>query len=487
MSGFVDASAVEKMKCFGLAPNHCSPSVPGLAGSSSVALGLFVGLGSISCDPPGRPWDISGPDGEAQVSLLNKTHEVQVLGVHTIDHDLLVDCDRVLTDAALVLTSAHFGSGRRAELFSGAELAIGPYQSTASGYYDRYSEGPTFRLPCEVFRVEAEIAPNIYVAWPGAGLSYKDIYEDAAFPYEIPANPQTVVLEADYSETPASQMNGWLDRPCGDASLGLYHCDPRSIARATTKPDGAVYTWRSEHDRPLHMQITAEEEPIPSICEISAGSGRLSWEDVPPSGREWRVVEFEEEQDGCFTLGVRGTVGDTMYWSACVPAGTLDPLDPAQAPEVRVEWRVEDNVNVIPGRRYQSVHLEVRHLAEEGALIRSGSISLVRGHGLPARLGLDMSASLRTGCVAQDEVEGCVNRMMPVDFTIRSGPREVSVASGQIVELSPNTGRRFHLITAYDRVIAERQCEHAPYILSTGATTGVYLEATAVTGFLPNN
>ncbi|MFU8807325.1 MAG: hypothetical protein ACNA8W_26185, partial [Bradymonadaceae bacterium] len=406
--------------------NH---KLPGFAPGAFV---LALSLGMLSCGPPERPWDSVSPDGQAQVSFLNKTHEIQILLVRSIRDELVFDCHEVARNPGAMLTSAHFGNSTREEVFSGQEMPFDPFYYTDSHFHDPWGPPQRTDQSCHIHLVELDNAPNIYVMWTDQ-LPFKPIYEDVDLAREIPADPQTIVLEADYSRVNPTEMNPWRGRPCGDFRYGLTYCDDGTVDRNTTKPPGARYEWHTEHDAPLHFEVLEPTAPGPQCELFSPGLRKIEWDEIVPSLGNWRVTELIDDGADCWTVMLASEHGPSDSFQACVPAGVFDPLNPELADQVWVEFRIDEELHVIPNRRYKSVSLEVRHLDEESTLFRSGSITLVRGHRMPQRLGLNWEAIPRTGCSPQTEV--CSNRAVPVDVTLRTSSQIFPVASGEFVEL----------------------------------------------------
>lgn len=422
-----------------------------------------VTVGALACvatSPPPCEGEFCGgttPEQQSQISILNKTNELHVLRVRRLRDRVRIDCDRVSESPNTHLRSGAFGPPQSWFVQSGQEIPVRAFEVDPwSG--EPLSEGAD--RPCHAALVESDSVPDILVFW-GGGLPQKSFAFDAEIPQDIPADDNTVVLEADYSRTPDDQMHPWRNR--GDCGPRADICGDDLLEPLAEIPDGARYSWRSVSDETLHYVRSGLSggtlNTIPEACQMPDASDGIAWEQ-PPSG-DFEVVAFHQGRDGCHEIELQNRLSDpenreTRSWWVCAPAASLALLQPGDAPVNIAASRLRTGATFNTGG-YTGLRIDV---TREGDLMGGGPsqfhrIWLVAGFGVPDEIDFDFSNIVREGCEPQEAACGQV--AVPVDVSI--GAFGETLAPGESAVLGEVLQSEIHLVRAEARPVLDTNCE----------------------------
>lgn len=356
-----------------------------------------AGLASIATSPSPCGGDsdctFEEPGRQAQVSILNKTNELHELRIRALQFGVELDCERVAEDPAAYLHEALFDPPITWLVQSGQEIPVGAFSPSDWGVAQEPPPGA-----CRAALVETDHAPPIVVFWD-ADLPVKSFPFDADVPPDIPADPQTIVLAADYDDVDPDDMHPWRNRSsCGDrADL----CSLDVLAPLAEVPDGARYEWRSNDEPKLHFPRSTgddgEPSPIPEGCQLADPADVLLWEDLPLADQD--VVGLEEGLDGCHELqlipATATAPAEPQDWWVCAPFEQLAPLAPqADGTTSRI---VALEVGEDSGSP-TSLKIDVTVQTDDLQVDPFRTIYLVRGSNLPSAVELDFSVTPREGC-----------------------------------------------------------------------------------------
>lgn len=391
--------------------------------------------------PPGTP------DIRAQVSVLNKSHELHVLRIRMLDRTTRFDCDAVTEAPGEYFKEEDFGTPTRWELMSGQEIGIG----TEGNWYD---ESAVFGgRSCTAALIQSDTVDDILVFWT-PDLEVKSFAFDPDIPKEIPADNQTIVLDADYSNTPDSEMHPYRYRPCEEDDM----CGDAGIREAARIPTGAQYDWRTVNeggDR-LHYEVNWRpfDSPtqIPEFCRMPGPGMGLEWGERP--GGTWKIYDIQEGIDGCHTLSMSGLNGDepTREWIVCAPYEALTTLGTSTNEAAQLELELSDTT----GSGHIGIQLVFKRYVPGQGVTEETSVYMTRGTTLPTFLGLDLSSELRNGCGPVDA--GC-HREIPVDTTVsRGGGESRQLQPGDVTQFDGGS-RIFYLMRAVNVPMLQGRCE----------------------------
>lgn len=411
------------------------------------------------------PGPIDGPrqvELQARVTLLNKSHEMQVLRVRGLRPEVQLECDRVADDPAAFLPPEAFGAPVRWPLYSDQELGMGIDNQNMWGGGDDLRG-----RECNASLVESDTLPNIVVFWDDS-LPIKSFVFDPDIPEHIKPDPQTVVLDADYEGVPPAQMHPYHFRPCEDEGV----CGQAGEALAAEVPTGASYFWESNYEHPLHFEQPwrADERPVdpPPRCQMPGPGEALAWES-PPSG-QWKVDGLQEGIDGCHTLELSdAAVGDQRRsYVVCAPIAALADLVPADQTTISASFAFESGSS-------QGLHITADQ-RDGGVITTTTHIFLTRGAGLPSDLGIDLTTQPREGCAPVEAA--CGQADLPVDVLLE-GSEATSLAPGESAAFDDGS-REVYVARAFERAVADSVCEEDPAAQMLGNRPGSYIEAVSV-------
>ncbi len=437
-----------------LEPSMNRDSAPARRRALELAVVTTAALGSIATAEPctERNGCLLPMEQSAQVSILNKTNELHVLRIRFVRPEVEIDCDIVREAPAEFLNDAIFGPPETWFVQSGQEIPIDPNRN---GFGQPNSE-------CGVALVESDQVENVVVFWE-SNLETKFFPFDADIPPEIPADPQTIVLDADYSEVAPDEMHPWRNRSeCGErADL----CDQDLLDPLAERPTGVEYFWRSQNPEPLHFERTPIEggtiPDVPELCRIPSAADSVSWADTP--GRtDFNVVELEEGVDGCHRLRLRDQFAaedETESWWLCVPFDSIAFLAPQ---EDGTTWRIavvmtQGDGNLFRGG-YEGIRITATELDAARNAISDRQISVVRGFGVPDDLAdFGFQVRLREGCEPFEAECGQVG--MPVDVFVEQFsdtiPPGESRSYGEVLPVD------LYIVRAEYRPVRDSTCDGA--------------------------
>ncbi|MGM0559367.1 MAG: hypothetical protein ACQEVA_23490, partial [Myxococcota bacterium] len=428
-------------------------------------------VGATACVATSPPGPIT-PQIRAQVSVLNKSHELHVLRIRMLDRSARFDCDTIDEAPAEYFKEDDFGTPTRWELMSGQEIGIG----TEDGWYDQ--QAIFGGRDCTAALIQSDTVNNILIFWTD-DLQVKTFDFDPEIPKEIDADPNTVVLEGDYSNTPDSEMHPYRFRPCEDEDL----CNDEGTQEAARIPSGARYEWKSVSDETLHHDVNWRpfDEPtsVPEFCQMPGPGMGLEWGQRP--GGNWKIYEIREGIDGCHTMSLSSLSNDepTREWIVCAPYEALTTLGTTSDEQSRLEMQL----NEATGNGYVGLQLVLQRFVPGQGVTGEASVYMTRGTRLPSFLGLDLRSEIRNGCGPVDA--GC-HREIPVDVTISRGSGESLAVQPGEVAVFENGRRKFHLMRAANVPMLQARCEDGTDSrigTALNQEPGEYYEATTVVEF----
>lgn len=396
-------------------------------------------------------------DQEAQVSILNKTHELHVLRIRYPRSEVELDCETIRQDPNAYVKDAIFDAPLTWFVQSGQEIPVQPVET------NRWGEVVPIETPaCPVALVETDTAPDILITWDPS-LPTKWFPFDAAVPREIPADPQTVVLDADYSDADPRDVLPWRSRSdCGErADL----CDQTLLEPLAETPPGTRYFWRSQHDTPLHIERPTVDEGTlgdpPSQCIVPGPGEGLTWE-TPPRNVDYHVAEIEPGPDGCHRVRLRrrqmgsDMLAEPEMWWFCGPYDAiawLAPQEDGSYTRIAISEITRDTATFTGG--WEGLQIDATTSTEAGELVESRRMFVVRGAGVPEEVDLGFGFEPRDGCEPAEVACGQV--ALPADVTI-SQFGEV-IAPGESLRLGEVVDIEMHLVRAEVRPVRDRACE----------------------------
>ncbi len=405
--------------------------------AAAVTVGALASMATSSpCEECGQVTQWS------QVSILNKTNELQILRIRSLRDGIRLNCELVQADPNAYLADGAFNPPESWFVQSGQEIPI-----NGGG-------GNT----CAVALVESDTTPDVLVMWQ-SDLPTKSYAFDADVPREIPADGQTLVLDADYSRSPEAEMHEWRQRgDCGDrADL----CGDEFLAPLATIPTDARYFWRSQHTEPLHfprsnaIQGTIRNEPEQCVAPTAADG--LAWE--PPPGGELYAVDVREGRDGCHEILLSTTPefddeSQPDAWWLCAPIASIRSIVPEADRPKRVVIAVRNDRTRAAGG-FQSLEISVFTLGETTSL---DTIYIVRGYGLPAEADFDYRFVTVDGCEPREG--DCGQMALPVQVDLTS--YDETLRAGESISVGDVQPREIHIVRAEARPVVDTTCAVGP-------------------------
>lgn len=251
---------------------------------TSCALASALALCALSCeDLEYLPYPIQT---FAQLSLLNLSNEAHDITLRILPAELAIPCINLSTVPEQL--QHHWGSPAtspfidakaiKLTLQPGQELPLDA-QAINSIQCNSYYNGDDDYLPpydlcyyeendplinpalCRGAMIESPTLGRQLIAWP-SDLPQKNFYIDVDIPRNIPPDPQTITINADYSKVPSSATRlAWRELDCG---LWVNPtCSADDLARTRTIPQDATYTLNAPLHRPRPI-------PIPDATDLSA-------------------------------------------------------------------------------------------------------------------------------------------------------------------------------------------------------------------------
>ena len=466
-----------------------------------VASAAVVTLGLSACERDARPAPESA-QRDAQVSIFNATHDVLPLLSQPLNRSYSVDCDLVLADPTSFIFDEHLSSAKQLFLYSGVEEPL-------EGVDDRPGVGSTPDADCHINVLSTTDGrlSEIAVSWP-RDLEEKTFYTDVDAPANVPPEPQTVVVEADYDDVSEERIRPWRDRPCGGS---VEDCSQEEFEELIVPVADAHYRWAVVGEAPeLHdwsfgsVEEVALEDEGPQ-CATGREATPLSWEQ-PPSGT-WlvdAVVESHQDaaqspaseqaegspsndddtQEKCFSVSLLSDDAEEE-WEFCGSRRLANRLaSEEKAGTVHVRFYTEHRYGSPPSA-YEALTIDIERKTDEGERFESELIEAIRGRGIPEHMGLDWDTYALTDCEGRREVESCDQLVLPLLIHVNSPGGMLEIPAGRTDYLEPQSHRRIEVVRAMHRVVADRDCrnpEIGPYQF---AKAGPYLELIYYAGVSP--
>jgi hypothetical protein len=398
----------------------------------SRAWALVASLACLASSPdePSLPYPES-----ARVTILNKSNELHQLSLYKPRSTLLFSPERT-AEGREALTLEHFDLERPdaiISLFSGQEIGL----SDVLGWHSDIYTGSYITRDDNLWLVRSPALPDIIVSWQG--LADKTYYFDVEVPQEVPADRNTVVIDADYTSAEAETLHPWRYAPCEDGALS---CDPLSLDEARRIPVGTRYTWRSVAGNRLHRLLPSI--PPSARCEVTPSGAFIDW-DVR-SGDSWQVMGVSSGLDGCSQITVQDTGDDTKraLWTLCAPANLLTPLEPVEGERVLVRTVTSAGASLV---------LEIRHVTSGDLALRAHKLTLLREASALPLTGTRVGVFELLGCPAS--ATRC-QASLPGDFWIVDETHYTVPVGGQVV--LPTRRATFALAGAGIRAMQDLSC-----------------------------
>ncbi|MFP4598988.1 MAG: hypothetical protein ACLFVJ_12095 [Persicimonas sp.] len=427
----------------------------------AVLAGLLCGLG-VSCGP--NP-EVQEQELQARVTLLNKTREMHVLRVRNLRNDVVLDCEQVRNAPDRYLRDDIFGAPVRWALYSDQEIGLGIDEQTPWASEEMRSR------PCSAALVQSDTVADIVVFWDDS-LETKTFVFDAGIPEEIKPDPQTVVLQADYSEVAPEELRPYGFRPCASSTA----CTAQQEADAAGVPDGARYEWESVHDQPLHFERRWEpiDQPdqTPEECRMPGGENSLAWSDVPV-GR-WLVDELSEGIDGCHSLELQDATNPELDREVliCMPFEALQPAQPSEDLRTSVRFHSISSTNA------EGLRVEIEEVTGDAEYFGLAEVYLVRGSELPVGVTdvLDIEYRPRLDCPPVEAA--CGQTELPVDMRLATRSDAPLVRPGE-ASLPAQGAPRLFLMRSLTRPVLDPSCDD-PVSSQLDSNGNRYFEAAVV-------
>ncbi len=409
-------------------------------------------MGSVATSPPpchDCEWPEESWPESSEITIFNATNELQVVRVRQLRTSVEIDCAVVADDPAALLADELFGPVTTWQLLSGQQM---PLNWRRPGVDD---------TDCGAALIESDTVGDAVVFFTGE-LQWKEYrFDDPEAEPDGPDADQTIVIRADYGETPTEEMNPWQNRnECG-ARADL--CDTETLAPLAEIPTGARYSYESVNPEPLHFERSNVAEGTlaerPEECRMPAEEAKLVWSELPNPAHD-KVIEVVEQTDGCHTIVLAAEFVDpadeksleTRDWILCAPIDSVSWL----AGEGRWEIEVNDvsDPQAIEGG-YDGFEIVARPADPERQL-ESRTVHVFRGYAAPPSLvDLGFGAQIRPDCGVYDLA--CGQLGVPIDVTLEQ--------YGDV--LTPGDARSYgqvfpvelHLVRAEYRPVRDADCE----------------------------
>lgn len=431
-------------------------------------LGLFSAalLLSTGCERLARPVVDAATEDFAQVTLFNASHDVVAIRTQTLRRQYQVDCDLIGADPGRFIKDIHLTNPLRRFLFSGVEIGL----DTSAELDDGRRQPNQCRYA--FVSLADERLPSQALQWP-ASLDTRGYFRDVDLPPDIPPDPPALLLEADYSSTPESEIRPWRARPC-DGNLSL--CSAQNQSNALSIPPNAAYYWSITGE-----DLTAanwEEQPYDELAlggageECAIGGRHLHWEAIS-TGR-FEVLEViashtadpddeTTENPGlaplCFDVVLRaqdGTSTETI-WEFCGSERLSRRLNPA---DIRGSLFMETFTETRPQypNAYENLSLDLEWYSDDGELFQVETIELVRGRRIPEHLGLSWETEPLMACEGLRELPECSQVVLPLQLNLDTNVGPLRGRAGETIALEPQAERRLELVRAMHRVVVDTNC-----------------------------
>ena len=446
-----------------LQPAMVRQSTPRIAEMFAATLAVFVcsASGSPPCGEGAFDSECAAFEERGRVSILNKSNELHIVRIRPPRSTVEVDCDTVRRNPGAYLFPGVFDVAENWFVQSGQEIPVRRDTFSSQELLDN-------ETGCQFALVENDSAGDFIAFWD-ASLPVKTFPFDADIPAEVPADPHTIVLDADYSRA-TSTLHEWRERnDCGErADL----CGDDIIGPLAQIPQGATYTWRSVGDdapyhfaRPSLVSGTIADPDDP--CELAERADALAWE--PPPLGERLVGTVEEGRDGCHEISVF-PAGDTdgllppERWWVCAPFDALQPLlpEPGATKSIAVAERTElgplFDGGSDPTLRGQFRELEILVITRVGESAFADSIFLTIGYGRSRALSISPRVEAMPQCRPVEAA--CSQAARAATVSIPGTTATLSPAEAAV--FAPTPGARpveLYLVRAETRPVVDTACD----------------------------
>ena len=415
------------------------------------------------------------PSYTTQLSLLNATHEAHELTIHLLPEGTTLRCEAPWSAAQATqkLWRAIFEPepALRVTLYSGQELPLEPYHLRYSGYTEEYPwfEPVVSERGCSAVLVRSPALGDTIIAWPRR-MGHKSMYVDVSIPASIPPDPQTVVIEADYSQVrPGVERQRWREITCGRAWREPT-CDASERRAALVHPTGARYAMRTHDVTPMHSSVSLPEAA--ASCQPAPPS-QLQLSQLPPRGAT-RLLQRQEMEPwpGFYPCAAFVALIDDQAQSIplCAPQPLMDLLTPSPDRHVVLERTLGS------GALGAELDVQITHQTERGELLASWRVYLRRhaptleqpdqeDEGLWLRPRASAAASTR--CVTR----ACGAPQPLVEATVEvlvQGQGFGPALLGGDQALTLPDGRTIHLLEATTRLRDSIECGRDPSLEQSG-------------------
>lgn len=387
-----------------------------------------VGIGGLACmatSPP--PCEDCEPEWEpqftSQISILNRSNELHVLRIRQLEPNITLDCDIVRENPTAYLRSEYFGATTRWLLQSAQEIPVQLQEFGNAG--------------CTAAMVESDTLPDILVFWD-SGLPTKWYNFDSEFvPAEIPANQNTLTIEAEYDGEPLHQ---YAERSTCGANLDW--CDEETYAPLAEIPEGARYSWGSVAEGRIFWPLPVLDTPTTTAgenCPMPGPGDGVFWTE-PEVGALRGMMSAHVSDDGCAEF--RFSRGPA--WYACAPQFALEALTPPEGGRnVEFEVLYQTPSGFTPG-------MEGVRVTMYGEIPRS--VILTRGYAVHPGIGMSYSTTDPANC--RPVLDYCDTPVLPA--TVEFGG--VARPAGDVFELDGQRGEAM-VVRAYHLPVRDPACD----------------------------
>jgi hypothetical protein len=418
----------------------------------------LVGCAATSPPPPGGTANFEYP---ARLSLLNKTHELQVIRLQQLADDTTLDCDRVAEAPGEYLRAEAFGEPIRWELFSGQQIPIDNSDRRLRNLRRARELGED---ECQATRITLETADDIVAFWDGS-LEPKTFVHRTEAPKEELGGPQTIELTADYSDADDEDVREFRWQPCEDDDL----CGREGRQEAAQIPGGTRYAWQQQNPDRRHFYALPDRternrNDTPPRCSRPARRAGLAWEPLPGARRA--IEAIEQGSDGCHTLTLSNPGVDdsgTRDFTVCASweaVGSLAPEDDSE----RVFLRTDD-IDQEP--RTGGIELAYQIENADGELLGGGNVTLAYGTNPGAMVAEGATLVRKEECGPITAT--CGQTDVAAKLQLAGGGAPTTLQVGESAPVAASSETTVHLVRAFQRAAARTgsECSDEEFIRST--------------------
>lgn len=337
-----------------------------------LAFGLLILL-SWGCAPdedePRSPYHYS------QVSILNRTRQLQTITVTLPRYDLEINCERARLHPAWYFQN-HFDNdtSQTIELFSGQEIPVHPNKwfDAAYDYYGDYGLYNNYYgndKPCHVVKIESPNFQPIVAFW-SSDFPQKTFFRDADVPEDIPSDIHTIEMLADYSEVPKTEtIPPWRNKPC-DGLLPI-ECSQEERIKAATVPKNTTFQWGSSDTIRLFEPTDLSKSFGTAECRINR---KLDFQFTGISEEYGKVISRQRTATTpphTFSCHILSTTAQNHQ--LCLPS-KLWRLFEHERDETWI--RVSEQFHL--DTRLKGITYDIRYIGNDGQLTRNIALTLTK-------------------------------------------------------------------------------------------------------------